>query len=338
MNSNKYGSFINTFFAADMFNDVLPVTPPADLSLSAGSDMCESYFSFRNSAGGIVPDFNINDNPYFRGIGLTSNMADGLVDASSAHYGSSSSWQLVITPQQVSADLTGTISNSPGSAAIAGAGTLFTQEVCVGATLVWRDGGGVLRSGVVLSIGSDTALVLTSVTASTGMYQNFTVGESANILTGIAGGLGNSITIPILMLNTLQPYSFPAANVSLLTSLTGKISTVAGDATVTGSGTRFQSEFTAGQIFGWVDDTGTRRTGKVSSITSNTSLELTAVATSQTSNKAMLTLANSIRLKAGMVSTFNAYTIAIDPSFATRLLSISAYAEIEHSFAMSGSF
>lgn len=334
MNNNKYGSLINTFYASDLYNLVMPAVPPADLSI-AQSLFATSYLGFRNSSISKVVDFNINDNPYIRGIGLTSNLADGLVDAAIGHYGTSDCWQLRLTPHRVSADLTGTISNVVGTAVINGIGTLFTRELAKGATISWVDDNLVVRYGIILSITDNYTLTLTANTDTGGMFAGATTSSEFNVLTGVWGYLGNTVSIPILIMNSLNPFAFFGADVSLLTDLTGAISMASGSATVTGVGTLFQTELATNQIFGWTDDLGIRRTGVVSAIASDTSMTLTAVSYSAATNRPMLTLDNSIRLRFDMVGDFNAYTIAIDPAFATKRLSISAFAEIEHSFAMS---
>lgn len=343
--SNKYGSLVDTFAAYDMYNLPMPALPPADLTIAAGG-IVSTYMSFRNSATSRVVDFNPNDNPYIRGVGLTSNLADGLVDASSSHKGAATSWQIILRPLRVSADLTGTITNAAGSATVSGAGTVFTQELAVGSLLIWADDNGTQRQGTVLSITNDGVLTLTAVTASTDMFQGASTAVSANQLVGQAGYAGGSVTLAMLQMNVLNPFAFFIVQATLIYSPQGKITTTAGSTAVTGVNTKFLTDMVqngsngAGYVIGWTDDLGVRRTGVVASIASETALTLTAnvPATGGGTNVAMLDLDAGLRIRAEMPLAFFAYTISIDPAYGngTRRLSISVMAEIEHSFAMSG--
>ncbi len=343
--SNKYGSKVDSFAAYDMYNLPMPALPPADLTIAAGV-IVSTYLSFRNSASSRVVDFNPDDNPYFRGLGLTSNLADGLVDAATSHQGGATSWQIVIRPLRVSADLTGTIANTAGNANVTGTGTLFTRELAVGSTIIWLDANNVQRQGIVSTITNDLALVLTAVTASTGMFTANTALGTANQLVGQAGYAGGSITLAMLQMNTLYPFAFFAAEASLIYSPQGKITTTAGSTAVTGVGTKFLTDMVqngsngANYVIGWTDDLGVRRTGVVASIASETALTLTAnvPATGGGTNVAMIDLDAALRIRAEMPETFFAYTIAIDPAFGngTRRLSLAVIAEIEHTHAMIG--
>lgn len=345
--SNKYGSKVDSFAAYDMYNLPMPALPPADLTIAAGG-IVSTYMSFRNGAQSRVVDFDPDDNPYIRGLGLSSNLADGLVDAASSHRGGQTSWQIVLRPIRVSADLTGGIANTAGNANVTGVGTLFTRELAVGSIIAWVDDNYVQRQGQVLTITNDTALVLTAVTASTGMFTANTTVATGNAcqLVGQAGYAGSSITIPILQMNTMYPFAFFAADATLIYSPQGKITTVAGSAAVTGVGTKFLTEMVqngsngAGYVIGWIDDLGVRRTGVVASIASETALTLTAVvpATGGGTNVAMIDLDDSLRIRAEMPYAFFAYTITIDPAFGdgTRRLSLSVMAEIEHTIGMQG--
>lgn len=336
-NSNKYGSLLNTLYGMDMYNLVMPVLPPADIAIS-GSLMAPAYLSYRNGSAGRAIDFDLNDNPYFRAFGITSNMADGLVDAASGHSGAGNGWEITITPHRVGASQTGTIANTAGSATVTGTGTFFTRGLAPGATITWYDSNKVLRFGVIASIASDTSLTLTAVTASTGMFTGNSSGASFNLLTGVAGYLGDPRTMPVFMLNALHPCAFFAAEAYLLdNTISGLITVQSGATTVNGSGTAFESDLEVGQVFGWTDNTGIDRTGVVQSITSDTALELTSAAYATASNKSASNLDSTIRVLTQFTSDgFNAYTIAIDPTFSTKRLSISTYAEMEHTFEMSG--
>ncbi len=332
-NSNKYGSLRNSFIGSDLYNLVIPVTPPADLSI-ASSLMAPSFLNFRLGATTKVVGFSPREKPYIRGMGLSSNLADGLVDASASHYGGGSNWEIQLQLQRFGAALTGTIANTAGSANIVGTGTLFTRELAVGSIITWLDANQVVRSGTVATITTDTALVLTAVTKNTALSMFL-----GNTVTGVAypmlGNAGASVIIPILMLNVTAPFDFFLGDVSLIYPPLGRISVASGSAAVTGVGTSFQTDFVAGSVIGWLDVSGVRRTGVVASIASQTALTLTAVTYAQASGAAMIDLDNHLRIQSQMSGVnFLAYTITIDPAFATRRMSLSALAEVEHSFPM----
>ncbi len=113
--SNKYGSKVDSFAAYDMYNLPMPALPPADLTIAAGG-IAGTYMSFRNSSQSRVVDFLPTDNPYIRSLGLTSNLADGLVDGASSHKGGATAWQVTLSARRVGAALTGSITNVAGSA------------------------------------------------------------------------------------------------------------------------------------------------------------------------------------------------------------------------------
>lgn len=342
---NKYNSRLDSFAAPDMYNMIMPALPPADLAIAAGT-LVETFLSFRNSATSRVVDFSPFDNPYIRAFGLTSNLADGLVDAAASHVGQQPSWQVTFSALRMSADLTGTIANTAGSAAIVGTGTLFTQELAVGSLITWVDNNKAARQGTVLSITDDTHLTLTAVTASTGMLTTNTIASAANQLVGQAGYAGSTVTIPFLKMNVMYPFAFFIADATLVYTPRGKITLTAGSAAVTGVGTKFLTEMVqnggngAGYVIGWTDNLGVRRTGVVASIASDTALTLTAVlpATTGGTNVPMLNLDGSLRIRAQMPLAFNAYTISLDPAYGdgAHRLSIAALAEIEHTFPMTG--
>lgn len=332
-NSNKYGSLRDSFIGADLYNLVMPVTPPADLSITSLL-VAPSFLNFRLGSTTKVVGFSPRDKPYIRGIGMSSNLADGLVDASASHFGSGSNWEIFLQLQRFGAALTGTIANTAGSNAITGTGTLFTRELAVGSVFTWLDANQVVRSGTVLTITNDTALVMTAVSRNTALSMflgNTTVGVAYPVL----GNAGSSVTVPILMLNVTAPYDFFLGDVTAIYPPLGRISVASGSAAVTGVGTSFQTDFVAGSVIGWLDVSGVRRTGVVSSIASQTALTLTAVTYSQASGAAMIDLDNHLRIMAQMGGAgFLAYTITIDPAFATRRMTLAALAEVEHSFSM----
>ncbi len=344
-NSNKYGSLVDSFAAPDMYNLAMPVTPPTDLNLTTVA-FANTYLSFRNSTTSRVVDFNPNDNPYIRGLALTSNLADGLVDASSAHYGGSISWQCVLRPHRVSAALSGTINNVVGTATITGGGAAkFTQELVVGATLVWIDDQQVQRDGTILTITDDNTLTLNANTLSAGMFIAGTSYKKGYILVGQDGYAGDAISIPFLQMNNMYPFAFFAARASLIYTPRGKITLTAGSTAVTGVGTKFLTDIVQngnaglGYIIGWVDDLGFRRTARVATVNSDTLLQVTAnIPAGYTgTNVSFVDLDNALRLQALIPFGIFAYTISISPSFAGKRLSFGVMAEIEHSFVMSGS-
>ncbi len=341
--SNKYGSLRNTFIAADMYNLPLPVLPPADLSIVAAA-FAPAYMHFRSggaaNAETEVVGFSPRDKPYIRGLAMFSNLADGLVDSCSSHVGTGNAWRIIFTLERFGAVLTGTISNTAGSAAVGGTLTLFTKELAEGQLIVWLDDNGCVRSGTILTIVSDTSLTLTAVTASTAstMLTANTTLKTAYPLVGAGGYAGSTVTIPFIALNNLEPFAFFLGNAALIYPLQGKITTVAGSTTLTGVGTSFLTDLSDGSILAWVDDAGVRRTGCVAflGVTSNTQVTLTAVAYSNATGVALLDTDNHLRIKSQIFDIFEAYTISIDPAYGngTRRLGLHAMAEIEHTFPM----
>ncbi len=346
-NSNKYGSLRNTFVGPDLFNLPLPVLPPADLSLTA-AQFAPVYMHFRSGGGANaeteIVGFSPRDKPYIRGLAMMSNLADGLVDSCSSHVNTGNSWRLRFSLQRFAAKLTGTISNTAGSATVGGTSTLFSQELAVGLTLVWLDDNGVVRSGVISTIASDTSLALTALTTSTAgtMFTANTTLKGAYSLAGAVGVAGSSIDVPFLALNNLEPFAFFLGSVAGVTPPQGRITMAGGSVNVVGVGTSFTTDFTTSSIIAWLDDAGVRRTGCVATVTDDTHMTLTTT-TSMTgtpylsaTNVAMIDTDNHLRIKAQVFDIFEAYTVSIDPAYGdgTRRLGIHAMAEIEHTFPM----
>lgn len=335
MNTNKYGSLTNLFIGADMYNLALPVTPPADLSLTVAS-MAPAYLFYREGTNSQVVGFRPADNPYIRGIAMVSNLADGLVDKATAHFGDAvPSWHLRYTPQRFGAALTGTITNVAGSATVSG-GSAFTKETAKGMTLVWLDDNGCVRSGVISSITNDNTLVLTAVTASgTGMLTANTTTKSAYPLVGVAGYAGPTVTIPFLVLNQMNDYAFFLFTPSLIYTPTGKITVTAGSTAMVGVGTTFVTDYTVGSVIGWLDDAGVTRRGVVSAIADQTHLTLTANAYANATQQTILNLDHHLRIMVDMTGTFQAYTISLDPAYAGKRFALSTQVLIEHTFGLS---
>ncbi len=329
---NKYNSLSDTFIATDLYNLPLPVLPPADLSL-ANTQFAPSYMYFRMGGSTKVVGFNKKDKPYFTSVGMSSNLAAGLVDAASAHEGDSNSWRITYQLERFAAKLTGTVSNVAGNAALTGAGTSFTTQVAVGSVLVWMDTNRVIRSGTVLTVTDDTNIVLTAVSTNAGMLTANTVNSAAYPLIGNAGV---SVTIPFITMNTLYPVDFFLGDVSKVYPPLGVIQTAAASAAVVGTSTSFVTDFVVGQPIAW--GTGAdRRTGVISVITDQTHLTLAAVADLDRTGQALLDYDDHLRIKCVESRTFLAYTINIDPRYGdgTRRLSIHALAGITHNYPLS---
>lgn len=79
---NKYNSYVELFTSNAILNEQLDTfaTPPADLTLSAIDFTGQDLYPHLDSAGAAAKvDFEINDVPMIRGIGIWCNLADGLV-------------------------------------------------------------------------------------------------------------------------------------------------------------------------------------------------------------------------------------------------------------------
>lgn len=130
----------------------------------------------------------------------------------------------------------GTLTIAKGSAIVTGSGTAFAST-WVGKPIAFYDDMGVFQTYDVYSVASATSMVLTKVAASAATMQRFTQQD--------------------------RP-------------LTGTIANVAGNATLTGTGTLFLTELAPGLSVMWLDDSYNVREGVISAIASNTSLTLTA--------------------------------------------------------------
>lgn len=343
---NKYNSKLDTFNAMDLYNLVMPVVPPADMTLTP-SLFTPRYLSNRGSGSGSLGQvfgFGVTDNPYLRGAGLFSNMADGLVDENTNH--GSNALALNLSVDRFAAALTGTLINTAGSATVTGAGTAFTTELVVGATIVWADDSGNVRVGVINTITNATTLTLTAVTSNL----------AASMFSGVntAAGVGYILVLPgptlslnFATLNTVYPMDFFLADTSKNLALTGVLTFTAGSAAVTGAGTSFTTQISVGQILRYVDFAGVQHTVRVTVITSDTALTLSAVipaAGSGTYNAAVpgtipAQLTSFLGVRAKWVGTSNVFsTISIDPQYQTKRLMFHAVCNIEHNSDLSQSW
>jgi hypothetical protein len=328
---NKYGSKLDSFIASDLYNLPMPVLPPANLSL-ASTAFAPSFLFFRTNTGRKVAGFLPTDNAYIRGLGINSNLADGLVPFAAVN-DAVSGWNVRFTPQLFAAEIAG-ISNTVGTDQLTGAGTQFAEFLNIGSVVMWLDDNKCVRTGTVLLIAAGGAsLTLAANTTNAGMLTASTTGKSIYVLIKNAG---TTLDIPFLMMNTMSSFSFFAWQASTVYAALGKISITTGTAALVGVGTSFVTDYAVGSPIGWLDDVGTRRTGVVLLVNSNTSITLTANALSTATNASIIDINSFIAIKTEMNHTFAAYTITIDPLFGdgTRRLTISVLADIEHTFAL----
>jgi len=349
-NQNEYGSLLDTFTALDCYNLPMPVVPPADLTIAAG-DIASAFLSVRNSAASRVVGFDPNDNPYLRSVGLSSNYADGLVDASTLHQGGSTpSWRLQVIPVRMGTPIgmnslgvqVGLCNIALNAVTSVVPGTnFFTQFAAKGMKISWHDANSVLRTATILTVTDDDNLVLTANIATTVMF----TGASNNVVLVPFDILGASagLSLPVPIMNTQFSFNSFLLAPGTVTPPQGKITATAGSAAIVGVGTSFKTDFAAlgtciNPIIAWTDDLGVRRTGAVSSVTDNNNLTLTAVvvAGGTGTGVAMLDIDTSIRVLISWPAAFSAYTISIDPAYGqnNRRLSIHAIAEIEHTFPL----
>lgn len=333
-NANKYNSRINTFIAPDVYRLAMPVLPPADLSL-AGAAFASSYCYYKRVGSLLMGGFSKLDQPFLRGFGFFSNLADGLV-AATDHYVDAQGMHFILQLERFAAVLSGSIDNVAGTNAVTGVGTLFTEELAVGSTLVWVDDGGVVRQATVLTITDDTNIVLSAVTGSGAGTMFAANTTAANGYLKISDA-GDGLDLPILTLNQLYDYSNFVGDVSRVKTPRGLINVTAASAAVTGRDTFFTEDLEPGDSFSWLGDNGTRYVGCVQAINSDISLDLVAVAVagSTATLKAFFDLDDHLRILARPTSDYDFYTVTIDPAFNTpRLLMFHVAAVIEHSLEL----
>ncbi len=331
MNSNKYNSLSDTFYATDLYNLVMPAVPPALLSI-ASTVFAESFFFGRYGATTKVVGFDKRDNPYIRSLGLFSNLGAGLVDAAANHVGGGTNWMLQLQLERYAARLTGVISNNAGSAALTGAGTLFTTELGVGSVLVWLDNNKVVRRATVMTITDDTNIVLTGLTDNAGMRTGNTGGKIAYPWISNAG---NTADYPFVKMNTLFDQAFYAGNVTAIYPPRGTVTVTTSIANIEGVGTYFTQDYHVGQpiVFGAGAD---RRVYIIATIVSDTLATLTQLPSLGIRGAALVDYDDHIRLCCRVVNAFSAYTVDLNPLYGAdnRRLSIGSVADIEHTFPL----
>ncbi len=331
MNSNKYNSLVDSFYATDLYNLVMPAVPPASLNIPAAT-FAISYFANRVGAVSKVVGFDKRDKPYFRGLGLYSNLGAGLRDAAAAHYGSSNGWQLTLQLQRFAAELTGTIANVAGTNAVAGVGTSFTTELGEHSIISWVDDNGVVRVGVVATVTDDTNLVLSSVTDNTGMA---TANTAASTAFPFIADAGNSIDFQFITMNEIMEQAFFIGDVSGIYPPRGTVACGTATVVLEGVGTFFTEDYSNGMpiVFG----TGAnRRTYVIDTITDDTHLNLYEVPSVAVRGAPLVEYDHHLRIRARVPVDFLAYTVDLNPLYGAgnRRLSISGAAVIEHSFPL----
>lgn len=352
MDTNKYNSKTATFMGMDIYNLPLPVLPPADLSIAASAFASRYLADRESSANGPVFGFNRVDNPYLRSLGLFSNLADGLVDGFTQHNAINGGFEIQFFLDRLGPRLTGLISNTAGSATVTGAGTLFTRELAPGMTIVWRDGGNVMRIGIIDAIASDTSLTLSSGTASTGMFTNGTAGK---VCLPMVLPDPTTFVLQVPTLNYLYTRSLQISDVSKIRPIMGTLTFPAATPavgattmTVTGKdGSKFTRDCSVGQYVRY--NTGAnQRTLRIASITSDTAMVLTVSPSGKLPGAftypafigAVGWLDNDFGIRVVPITTFSLYTVSIDPQYGdgTRRLSFHVVAEIEHTEVLLGVF
>lgn len=326
---------VETALASDFWNLPLSVlgTPPADIALDPAK--CSPRFLASAAIGNNIADragFQRDDAVFLNSYAIYSNLGDGLVPGNLTP----SSMQLFVNQSRFFPRLTGQISNTAGTNAIAGFGTLFTRELCPGIAVFWRDDNGTLRSGAILSVTSDTVATLATNTINTAasMYtgNSTVVILYAQIFTGI-----NSQILNVALLNQVTTTQLQLSDLTFVKPISGTVSTVAGNTNVVGNATTFTAEIQAGQFIRI--GTGTSmRTLHVSSVTNNGALVLQVPG----SGVAGVPIAqNSVPVgwndsficySFQIFALMNFYTITIDPAFAqaSRLVTFGVQAEIAH--------
>lgn len=354
--SNLYNSLLRTFNAFRFYSKTLPVTPPADLTLSGSLFTPKFVFSGQVVSGGIPSSgpacaFNRLDNPRLRGAGFFGNLADGLVDAATMGDSTNSVFRLGFKLERYGAKLTGVISNTAGLAAVTGIGTLFTEELAPGMTITWEDDGLNIRQGVIQSIADNTNLTLTGATNNTASSMFAGVNTTSVDAFPKILDAGDEKFIDVATMNHVYPQDLFVGDVSMVRPIEGRVTfqnAIAGGAntTATGLGTTFTRDVTAGQWIRYVDDNLNTKTVMVTSVDSDTQLTITtpAAGTAGLATAATRVIVGTdgwmdvaLAVLSRMVTSLEFYTVTIDPAFATRLLNLHIVAEIEHSDELVGS-
>lgn len=334
---NAYGSKLDTFSGFDMYNIALPVIPPAPFT-PAG--FTARYLANRAAAAGPVYGFSVSDRPYLRGLGLFCNLADGLVDINTSH-SDIVGLALKLRLNRFGNALTGTISNTSGSATITGTGTLFMTECCAGMVITWPDANGNVREGTINSIASPTSLTLSAATTNTGMFASVnTVDKPAYPLVVDA----TSLTLSLPTLNTIYPFDYFLGDVSKVRPLRGKLIFISGSTAVTGKGTRFLTDIAVGQYLRYLDTSGVLRTVRVSTVTDDENMTLTFVApASGTFNADLATnpasvpslIDSHLGIKVSQNGTMTWGTLSLDPAYSGQRTMFHVLANVEHTYDLS---
>lgn len=329
--ANKYGSKMESFVAADLYNLPMPVLPPADLTILT-SAFVPSFLFFKTRTGLKVSGFSPTDNAYVRGIALTANLADGLVPFAVAT-DATTGWNILLSPQLFAAPISN-VTNAAGTPTMTTGGGQFETYLSAGARIMWLDDNQRVRTALVSSVAAGgNTLTLSGNTVNAGMLTGSTNGKAIYVLIKAAGSTTN---IPFLQMNVMNQYSFFAWQAATVYASRGKITVTTGSTALAGIGTSFTTDYVQSQPIAWTDDSGARRTGIVNTINSDTSITLMAAALSAATNAAILDINSFVALKTEMAHDFGAYTITIDPLFGngTRRLMIGLLADVEHTFDM----
>lgn len=310
--TNKYGSRKETFIGMDLHDGALAVVPPATFSLSpAANELVPVYLSVQMDGSSLYSGFSPGGHVYIRGLGIFSNLSCGLTDGSAAH-GLTDGWNLLLALHRFGVKLTGGVSNTAGTDQITGAGTLFTQQLAVGQTLVWYDDNARMRSEVIVAIADDTNLTLSNVTQSTGMLGGNTTLRSAYPLISIIGGGFYRL---FLTLNQLYDFSFNLGDISRIHRPQGRMSVAAAGTAVTGIGTAFLTDFEVGDAFAYTDDSAARRTGHIAAIASDVAMTLSGAAPSSATGVPFIDYDHHLRIRAAANNAFAFNTASMDTDF-----------------------
>lgn len=360
---NLYNSILETFNAFRLYSKVLPVTPPADLSLPNSLFTTKFAASRLVSVGGVPQigygtSFDRTDKPRLRSVGFFANIADGLVDAETPSTAVNTLYNIGLALERYGVMLTGTISNTAGTDAIVGVGTLFTNELAPGMIIVWEDDEYNIRQGEIDTITDDLNLVLTAVTDNTAnsMFENAdTTAKRAYPKIANASIPGDAfdgeVVVNVATLNQLYAQDVFIGDVSFVRPIEGRISfqnAIAGGANTvaTGLGTKFTRDVIPGQWIRYTDDASVIKTVLVLTVDSDTQL---TIVTPAAGVAGVATVATRVIVgTSGWMDSFLAVrvqiysnpvfsTITIDPSFDAKQFSLHIISEIEHTLPMIGS-
>lgn len=339
---NKYGSKNESAVGMDMYNLANVLSPPTDLSI-ASTHFTNRYLAVRQGASGPTIRFNKTDQIKMKRFGFFSNFADGLVDASAAHQLSGNTgFTFTLSVDRLGAVLPGTMTDTGAGTNIFNTTQDWRNYLVAGMTVVFADDGGNLHVDTVSAV-SATQLTLTNNLPTVGMF----AGASGRVTADAVYPLivaPTTLAFTLAAMNFMQDGEFVLHTVDKIRPFTGKWTFTEGSDVVRGERTKFTEQVTAGQYVRWFDSTSTLKTGKVSSVDSDTQLTLDAVvpvgasgtydADNAGSIGTSLDVAQAIRVQ--LSSTISCYTISIDPAYANKRLMFHFIADIEHSLDASG--